>query len=122
MEKYQGLVDGPIDGETFLIYVTEVLVPTLLPRDIVVIDNFGSHRNIAVRKAIGKFGATVIFLPEYSPDPNPNEQVFSKFKHHLRQARARTFEAVTAAIAPILGMFTPEECRNYLINAGYDRT
>jgi putative transposase len=116
------LLDGPINGETFLIYVAEVLVPTLLPRDIVLIDNLGSHRNLAVRKAIRKVGATVIFLPKYSPDLNPIEQVFSKFKHHLRKAQARTFEAVTAAISPILSMFTPEECRNYLINAGYSRT
>ena len=115
-------LDGPINGETFLIYVTEVLVPTLIPRDIVIIDNLGSHQNIAVRKAIRKAGAAVIFLPKYSPDLNPIEQVFSKFKHYLRKAQARTFEAVTAEISPILSMFTPEECRNYLINAGYGQT
>jgi putative transposase len=115
------LLDGPINGETFLIYVTEVLVPTLAPRDIVVMDNLGSHKNIAVRQAIRKAGAAVIFLPKYSPDLNPIEQVFSKFKHYLRKAQARTFEAVTTAISPILNMFTPDECKNYIINAGYDR-
>jgi putative transposase len=115
------LLDGPINGQTFLIYVTEVLVPTLTPRDIVVMDNLGSHKNIAVRQAIRKAGATVIFLPKYSPDLNPIEQVFSKFKHYLRKAQARTFEAVTTAISPILNLFTSDECKNYVINAGYDR-
>ena len=75
------LLDGPINGETFLIYVTEVLVPTLTQRDIVILDNLGSHKNIAVRQAIRKAGAAVIFLRKYSPDLNPIEQVFSKFKH-----------------------------------------
>jgi putative transposase len=115
------LLDGPINGEMFLVYVTEVLVPTLTPRDIVVMDNLGSHKNIAVRQAIRKAGAAVIFLPKYSPNLNPIEQMFSKFKHYLRNAQARSFEAILAAIEPILSKFTPEQCKNYMLNAGYDR-
>jgi len=116
------LLDGPINGETFLLYVSEVLVPTLQPRDVVVIDNLGSHRSLAVRTAIRKAGANVIFQPKYSPDLNPIEMFFSKFKHHLRKAQARSFAAVTAAISPILSLVSPEECRNYLIKAGYGQT
>ena len=112
------LLDGPINGETFLIYVTEVLVPTLTPRDIVIMDNLGSHKNIAVRQVIRKAGAAVIFLPKYSPDLNPIEQVFSKFKHYLRKAQARSFEAVTAVISPILSKFTPEECKTICSTRG----
>jgi transposase len=115
------LLDGPINGEMFLIYVIEVLVPTLTPRDIVIIDNLGTHKIIAVRKPIRKAVASIIFLPKYSPDLNPIEQVFSKFKHYLRKAQARTFVAVKTAISPILCMFTPDECKNYIINAGYNR-
>jgi putative transposase len=115
------LLDGPINGEMFLIYVTEVLVPTLRPRDVVMMDNLGSHKNIAVRKAIRKAGATVIFLPKYSPDLNPIEQLFSKFKHELRKTRARTFEAIKTGCSSILDMFKPEECKNFLLNAGYGR-
>jgi putative transposase len=116
------LLDGPINGEMFLAYVTEVLVPTLVPTDIVMMDNLGSHKSNAVRQAIRKTGAKLIFLPKYSPDLNPIEQVFSKFKHLLRRACARTYEAILAAIAQLLEAFKPEECRNYLINSGYDRT
>jgi putative transposase len=115
------LLDGPINGELFLTYVTDVLVPTLAPHDIVMMDNLGSHKSTAVRQAIRKAGATLILLPKYSPDLNPIEQVFAKFKHLLRKARARTYDAIVAAIAQLLGAFTAEECRNYLVNSGYDR-
>lgn len=113
------LVDGPINGERFLLYVEEVLVPTLLPGDVVIMDNLGSHKGKAVRSAIRKVGAHLLFLPKYSPDLNPIEQVFAKLKHLLRKAGARTIETVCAAIGQALGAFTKDECANYFRNAGY---
>jgi len=113
------LIDGPINGEKFRLYVEEVLVPTLAPSDIVVMDNLGSHKGWAVRRAIRSTGAKLIFLPKYSPDLNPIEQVFAKLKHLLRKALARDFDAVTAAIARLLDSFTPKECANYFANSGY---
>src|SRR5688500_9382857 len=113
------LFDGPINGERFLAYVEQVLVPTLQPGDIVVMDNLGSHKGKAVRRAIRKAGAKLIFLPKYSPDLNPIEQVFSKLKTLLRKAATRTLEALTAAVGQLLERFTPQECINYFRNAGY---
>ena len=113
------LLDGPINGEGFLAYVTQFLVPTLNPGDIVIMDNLGSHKSKAVRDAIRAAGARRLLLPAYSPDLNPIEQVFSKLKTLLRKARARTCEAVAAAIGQILPHFQPGECANYLRNAGY---
>src|SRR5262245_64197539 len=112
------LFDGPINGERFLAYIEQVLVPTLRPGDIVVMDNLGSHKGKAVRRAIRKAGAKLIFLPKYSPDLNPIEQVFAKLKSLLRKAAARTIEAITAAIGQILDRYTPQECANYLRDAG----
>ncbi|MER9076494.1 IS630 family transposase [Mesorhizobium sp. M0904] len=116
------LFDGPINGERFLAYVEQVLVPTLQPGDIVILDNLGSHKAKAVRRAIRAAGAKLIFLPKYSPDLNPIEQVFAKLKTLLRKAAARTVEAVTAAIGQILDHYTPQECANYIKNAGYAST
>jgi transposase len=113
------LIDGPINGQRFLLYVEKVLVPTLRLGDIVIIDNLGSHKGKAVRHAIRKAGAHLIFLPKYSPDLNPIEQVFAKLKHLLRKVAARTIESVCAAIGELLGTFTNEECANYFKNAGY---
>jgi transposase len=113
------LIDGPIDGESFRTYVEQVLVPTLRPGDIVVMDNLGSHKGKVVRRLIRSAGAKLLFLPKYSPDLNPIEQVFAKLKHLLRKAAARTVEAVCAAIGHLLGAFTPEECANYFRNSGY---
>ena len=113
------LFDGPINGERFLAYVEQVLIPTLQPGDIVVMDNLGSHKGKAVRRAIRKAGAKLIFLPKYSPDLNPIEQVFSKLKTLLRKAAARTLEALTAAVGRLLDRFTQQECTNYFRNAGY---
>ena len=113
------LIDGPINGERFLLYIEDVLVPMLKPGDIVIMDNLGSHKGKAVRKAIRNARAHLIFLPKYSPDLNPIEQVFSKLKHFLRRDSARTIESVCAAIGQILGTFAAEECANYLKNAGY---
>src|SRR5919206_436724 len=86
------VIDGPINGESFLAYVEQLLVPTLSPGDIVIIDNLGSHKGKAVRRAIRAAGAKLLFLPKYSPDLNPIEQVFAKLKHLLRKAAARTIE------------------------------
>ena len=116
------LLEGPIDGETFRTYVERVLAPTLRPGDIVVMDNLGSHKGKAVRALIRAAGAKLLFLPKYSPDLNPIEQVFAKLKQLLRKAAPRTLEAICAAIGQILGAFTPEECANYLANSGYSPT
>ena len=113
--------DSAINGETFLAYVEQVLVPTLEPDDIVIMDNLGSHKVAGVREAIEAVGATLLYLPPYSPDLNPIEQLFAKLKALLRKAAARTFEALLAAIAASLGAFTSSECANYLANAGYSK-
>ena len=96
-----------------------VLVPTLRPGDVVVMDNLGSHKGKAIRQAIRTAGAHLLFLPPYSPDLNPIEQAFAKLKAHLRKAARRTAEAVTNAIGSILEMFTPQECANFLANSGH---
>jgi transposase len=116
------LLDGPINGETFLAYVENVLVPTLGSGDVVTMDNLGSHRGKAVRQAIRKAKAKLIFLPKYSPDLNPIEQVFSKLKHLLRKAQGRSYDAVCAAIGQLLETYSSQECANYLKNSGYGRT
>ena len=113
------LFDGPINGEAFLAYVRTLLVPTLKPGDVVVMDNLGSHRGKRVRQAIRQAGAKLIFLPKYSPDLNPIEQVFAKLKHGLRKAQARSYDALLEAAAPLLDAFPPGECANYLRNSGY---
>jgi transposase len=113
------LLDGPIDGASFQTYVETVLVPTLKPGDIVILDNLGSHKGTAVRQAIRKAGAKLLFLPKYSPDLNPIERLFAKLKTLLRKAEARTVETVCAALAQLLDTVTPKECANYFKNAGY---
>ena len=112
-------IEGPIDGASFRVYVEKVLLPTLRPGDVVIMDNLGSHKSKAVRQLIRSVGAKLFFLPKYSPDLNPIEQVFAKIKHLLRKAAARTLEAVCAAVGQILKTFTPDECANYFKNAGY---
>jgi putative transposase len=116
------LLDGPVNAEAFKTYVEKVLSPTLQPGDLVIMDNLSSHKGNAVRQAIREAGAKLFFLPKYSPDLNPIEQVFSKLKHLLRKAAARTLETLTAAVAQLLGAFTAEECANYFVNSGYART
>lgn len=113
------VLDGPINGDWFLAYVEQVLVPTLQPGDVVVMDNLSSHKGKAVRKAIRKAKAHLIFLPPYSPDLNPIEQVFAKLKTLLRKAQERTVEATWRRIGQLLDNFTPSECANYLLNSGY---
>lgn len=116
------LIDGPINGERFRIYVERVLVPTLKPGDIVIMDNLGSHKGKAVRDLIRAAGAKLFFLPKYSLDLNPIERLFSKLKHLLRKAAKRTKDTICDAIAQILETVTEQECRNFLIEAGYDQT
>jgi transposase len=116
------VLDGPIDGESFTIYVEKVLLPILKPGDIVIMDNLGSHKDKAVRTLIRSVGAKLFFLPKYSPDMNPIEQVFAKLKHLLRKAAARTVEAVWAEIGEALKAFIPKECANYFENSGYAST
>jgi transposase len=113
------VIDGPINGEAFRTYVEKVLVPALRPGDIVILDNLGSHKAPAIRQAIRAAGARLLFLPAYSPDLNPIEQVFAKLKHLLRKAAERSKEAVWRKIGDLLELFTPQECENYLRNSGY---
>ena len=116
------VLDGPINGESFLAYVEQLLVPTLKPGDIVVMDNLGSHKGRAVRQAIRAAGARLFFLPPYSPDLNPIEQVFAKLKTLLRKAAERTVEATWRRIGALLHNFLPNECASYLRNSGYAST
>jgi transposase len=111
--------NGPINGQSFTAYVEQMLVPTLRPGDIVILDNLGSHKGPPVRRAIRKAGAKLLFLPPYSPDLNPIEQVFAKLKTLLRKAEERTVDATWRRIGQLLDHFTPQECANYLANSGY---
>ncbi len=113
------VIDGPINGEFFQLYVEQILAPTLAPGDVVVLDNLGSHKGKAARAAIRARGAHLIFLPPYSPDLNPIEQVFAKLKHLMRQAQPRTVEDTWRKAGQLLDLFSPAECANYLVNAGY---
>jgi len=116
------LLDGPVNGTCFQAYVEQVLVPTLAPGDIVLMDNLGSHKGKAVRQAIRHAGAKLLFLPKYSPDLNPIELLFAKLKHHLRAAQRRTREALADAVASILDTITPSECSNSFKHDGYGQT
>jgi transposase len=114
------VLDGPMTGEAFLAYVEQVLVPTLAPGDIVVMDNLPAHKPIAVRAAIEAAGAELRFLPPYSPDFNPIEMAFSKLKAFLKKTAARTIIALWAAIADAIALIKPHECANYFSACGYD--
>jgi transposase len=113
------VIDGPINGASFRAYVEQFLVPTLTAGDIVTMDNLGSHKGQAVRRLIRAAGAKLFFLPRYSPDLNPIEQVFSKLKTLLRKADPRTTAATWRQIGSLLDRFPEQECANYLVNAGY---
>lgn len=113
------VVDGAINGEFFLAYVRQQLVPTLAQGDVVVMDNLPAHKVQGVRQAIEQAGARVLYLPPYSPDFNPIEQVFAKLKALLRAAAKRTLDELSQAIADAIERFTPEECLNYIRNSGY---
>jgi transposase len=111
--------DGPVDNPTFLAYIDQVLAPTLRPGDVVVLDNLAVHKQPEVRAAIERIGALVRFLPPYSPDFNPIEQAFAKLKAFLRAMRPRTFEHVCQLLATALGLFTADECANFIHHCGY---
>ena len=113
------VLDGPINGRSFLAYVEQILVPTLAPGDIVIMDNLGSHKGAKVRRVIRAAGARLFFLPPYSPDLNPIEQAFAKLKTLLRKAAERTVEATWRRIGSLLDSFSATECANYIRNAGY---
>ena len=115
-------IDGSMTGKKVLAYVEQCLAPTLKRKDIVMIDNLPAHKAVGVREAIEARSATLRYLPKYSPDLNPIEQVFAKLKHFLRKAAARTIETVCLAIAEALQLFTSEECASYFANSGYVRT
>lgn len=111
--------DGPINGECFRAYVTQHLIPTLRPGDIVIMDNLGSHKSKAIRQAIKAVGARLWFLPPYSPDLNPIEQTFAKIKHWMRKAQNRSVEETWRYLGKLIDTIKPTECANYFENAGY---
>lgn len=114
------VLDGPMDGPAFEAYVTQVLVPTLGPGDIVVMDNLAAHKRAEIAIAIEAVGARLLYLPPYSPDLNPIEMAFAKLKALLRKRAARTFDAITQALGDIVTLFSVEECRNFFKAAGYE--
>lgn len=114
------LLDTTMNGERFRTYVEQTLVPELKPGDTVILDNLPAHKVAGVRPAIEAAGARLLYLPSYSPDFNPIENVFAKLKALLRTAAARTVPDLWAAIRRAFKAFTPDECRNYLTAAGYD--
>lgn len=113
------VADGPMDGTIFLAYVNDFLCPVLRPGDIVIADNLGSHKVPGVRQAIRAVGASIVYLPPYSPDLNPIEQVFAKLKTLLRKAAKRTVDGLWDHIGTLIDAFSPQECRNYFAAAGY---
>jgi transposase len=113
------VIDGPINGELFLAYVRQQLVPTLRAGDMVVMDNLSSHKRRGVREAIEATGATLAFLPPYSPDLNPIENDFAKFKRLLQSVAERTVESLWNACGRLLARFQEPECRNYIRHCGY---
>jgi len=123
--RYDGLVapwvlEGPMNGEAFLVYIRQVLAPTLSKDDIVVADNLSSHKIQGVREAIEARSARLLYLPPYSPDLNPIEMAFAKLKTLLRKAGERTWDAICNRIGEVLRKFTSNECRNYFARAGYE--
>ena len=116
------VTDGPMDGEMFLAYVREFLCPTLQPGDIVILDNLSSHKVSGVEEAIRATGATLLYLPPYSPDFNPIEKFFSKLKALLRKAAKRTIDALWSEIGDLLNGVTPDECSNFFASCGYVKT
>lgn len=114
------VLDGPMNGAAFLAYVEQVLVPTLKPGDVVIMDNLPAHKPVAVREAIEQVGARLEFLPPYSPDFNPIENAFARLKALMRKAAKRTVEELWNAVGNLIDVFTPTECANYFKAAGYE--
>jgi len=113
------VLDGPINGELFLLYVERILAPMLSPGDVVVLDNLGSHKGKAARAAVRAQSAHLLFLPPYSPDLNPIEQMFAKLKHLMRKSQPRDVEATWRRVGQLIDLFSPSECAKYLANSGY---
>ena len=116
------VLDGAMDGPSFLAYVEQVLVPTLAAGDIVVMDNLPAHKPAGVRRAIEAASASLHYLPPYSPDFNPIEMAFAKLKAMLRKTAARTIPDLWQAIRDAIPLFEPHECANYFTHAGYEPT
>lgn len=114
-----GVFDGAINGASFLAFVEQVLVPTLTPGDVVIMDNLGSHKVAGVREAIEAAGASLLFLPPYSPDLNPIEMAFAKLKSLLRSRAIRTVDTLWNALGKLVDCFGPDECANFLRHDGY---
>jgi len=113
------VLDGPMNGDAFLAYIEQFLAPALVKGD-VIMDNLPAHKVTGVRKAIENVGATLVYLPPYSPDFNPIEMAFSKFKAILRKAAARTIPELWVVIGEAVDQFKPDECKNYFATAGYN--
>ena len=116
------VIDGPIDGDSFQAYVRQCLAPTLVPGEIVVMDNLGSHKSPEISSAIQARRARLRYLPSYSPDLNPIELMFAKLKAHLRKAAERNLDTLRQRIGAILPTVTPQECANYFKTDGYNPT
>jgi transposase len=112
-------IDCPMNATIFRAYAEQFLAPELSPGDIVILDNLSSHKDDAAREIVQDAGAELMFLPPYSPDLNPIEQVFAKLKHLLRKAATRTVNTLWDEIGKLLRCFTPDECANYIRNSGY---
>lgn len=111
--------DGPINGACFKAYMEQLVKPILRPKDIVIMDNLGSHKNKRVRDAIRSAGARLLYLPPYSPDLNPIEQAFSQIKHWMRDAQKRSVDELWRYIGKLIQTITPTQCTNYMLHAGY---
>ena len=116
------VIDGAMNGDVFVAYAEQVLVPTLRAGDVVVMDNLASHKRVAAVRAIERAGGSVVYLPPYSPDYNPIELAFAKIKARLRAAELRTIERVEDFFGTVHDTFTPDECGNYIRHAGYTAT
>lgn len=116
------VIEGAANGGIFLAYIEQCLAPTLQPGDVVIMDNVSTHKVKGVIEAIEAVGATLLYLPQYSPDLNPIEQAFSKLKSALRKAAERTVPALRRAVRKILTRFTPTECESFLLHSGYGAT
>lgn len=115
-----GIINGAMDKEAFELYVEGILAPTLRPGDVVVLDNLPAHRSAEAAATLKEIGAWFLFLPKYSPDLNPIEMAFSKLKALIRKVAARTYEDLWRAVGNVCSLFTPDECYNFFVAAGYD--